>query len=319
MRQYIIRRILLFFPSLIGASLAIFILLRIIPGDVAAVILAGDSGESDYTREEVEELRHELGLDKNIMLQYRDWMWGVIRLDMGTSFLDNYPVADTLKQRLPRTLQLAGLTLVVILGIAIPIGIIAALKRDTWVDYILRGIAILGLAAPSFWVALMLVLIISKYFNYFPPLGFVNLWDEPTVSFQQLIFPAAALGFATNGLLLRITRAQLLEVLHEDYIRTARAKGLRERVVVLRHAVRNSLLPVVTIGGFLVAGLLSGSVAIELIFGIPGMGQTLIQAVRIRDLPIVEVFVLFVVLVYLVLNLIIDISYAWLDPRVRFD
>ncbi len=319
MRQYIIRRLLLFIPSIIGASLGIFLLMRIIPGDVAALILSGDSGESDYTQEEVEELRHELGLDKNVLVQYGDWMWGMMRLDMGTSFLDNYPVSQTLRERFPRTLQLGALTLAVILIIAVPIGILAALKQDTFVDYILRGVAIVGLAAPSFWVGLMVVLILSKWFNYFPPLGFVNLWDDPVVGIQQLIFPAVALGFAINGLLLRITRAQLLEVLREDYVRTARAKGLRERAVVMRHAVRNAMLPVVTVMGFLVAGLLSGSVAIELIFGIPGMGQTLIQAVRLRDLPIVEGFVLFVVVLYLVINLVIDISYAWLDPRVRYD
>lgn len=319
MRKYIFRRLALFIPSLIGASIGIFVLLRVIPGDVAAVILSGPSGEASFTREQVEELRHELGLDRSIAVQYLDWVWGLVRLDMGTSFRDNYPVARTLKERFPRTLQLTVMTLVVIVGIAIPVGILAALKQDTWLDYALRGVAIIGLAAPSFWVGLIVVLVLSRYFDYLPPLGFVNLWDNPVVGFQQLIFPALALGFSTNGLLLRITRAQLLEVLREDYIRTARAKGLRERLVVLRHAVRNALLPVVTIGGFLVAGLLSGSVAIELIFGIPGMGQALITAIRLRDLPVVEVFVMFVVLLYLVINLVIDISYALLDPRIRYD
>ncbi len=319
MRKYIFRRLALFIPSLIGASIGIFVLLRVIPGDVAAVILSGPSGEASFTREQVEELRHELGLDRPIAMQYVDWVWGLVRLDMGTSFRDNYPVARTLSERFPRTLQLTAMTLVVIVAIAIPVGILAALKQDTWLDYILRGIAIIGLAAPSFWVGLIVVLVLSRYFNYLPPLGFVDLWDDPVVGFQQLIFPAVALGFSTNGLLLRITRAQLLEVLREDYIRTARAKGLRERLVVLRHAVRNALLPVVTIGGFLVAGLLSGSVAIELIFGIPGMGQALITAIRLRDLPVVEVFVMFVVLLYLVINLVIDISYALLDPRIRYE
>ncbi len=319
MRKYIIRRLALFIPSLIGASIGIFVLLRVIPGDVAAVILSGPSGEASFTREQVEDLRHELGLDRPIAVQYLDWVWGMVRLDMGTSFQDNYPVARTLKERFPRTLQLTVMTLVVIVGIAIPVGILAALKQDTWLDYALRGMAIIGLAAPSFWVGLIVVLVLSRYFDYLPPLGFVDLWDNPVVGFQQLIFPALALGFSTNGLLLRITRAQLLEVLREDYIRTARAKGLRERLVVLRHAVRNALLPVVTIGGFLVAGLLSGSVAIELIFGIPGMGQALITAIRLRDLPVVEVFVMFVVLLYLVINLVIDISYALLDPRIRYE
>ncbi len=319
MRKYIIRRLALFIPSLIGASIGIFVLLRVIPGDVAAVILSGPSGEASFTREQVEDLRHELGLDRPIAVQYLDWVWGMVRLDMGTSFQDNYPVARTLKERFPRTLQLTVMTLVVIVGIAIPVGILAALKQDTWLDYALRGMAIIGLAAPSFWVGLIVVLLRSRYFDYLPPLGFVDLWDNPVVGFQQLIFPALALGFSTNGLLLRITRAQLLEVLREDYIRTARAKGLRERLVVLRHAVRNALLPVVTIGGFLVAGLLSGSVAIELIFGIPGMGQALITAIRLRDLPVVEVFVMFVVLLYLVINLVIDISYALLDPRIRYE
>ncbi len=319
MYKYIIRRLLLFVSSLLGVSLAIFLLLRIIPGDVAAVLLAGPTGEADYTQADLIELRETLGLDKPIPVQYGIWMWNMTRGDFGDSFVEQRPVRDMVMERFPVTIELAAFTLIIIVGIAVPVGIIAALKQDTMTDYVLRGIAILGLAAPSFWIGLMVILFLSIVFGWLPPIGFYHLWDDPAKSFQQLIFPSLALGFAINGLLLRMTRAQLLEVLREDYIRTARAKGLREQAVVLRHALRNALIPVVTVGGFLVAGLLSGSVAIELIFNLPGMGRTLITAVNTRDFPVIEIFVLFVALLYLSINLLIDLSYAWLDPRIRYE
>ena len=319
MTNYTVRRLLLFIPSLVGVSIAIFLLLRIVPRDVATVILEGPSGEASYTQEEVEELRRKLGLDKAIPLQYIDWISNLVTGDLGTSFASRRPVSEEFRRQFPVTLQLAIFTMIIVTLIAVPIGILAAVKRDSWADYILRGFGILGLAAPSFFVGLILVLVLSRYFGWLPPLGFTNLWDDPFTGFQQLIFPALALGFATNGLLLRMTRNQLLEVLREDYVRTARAKGLRESSVVLRHALRNSLLPVVTVGGLQIGALFSGAVIIEGIFNLPRVGRGLIQGVFTRDLPLIEAYVMYFAVIALGANLIVDLSYAWLDPRIKFE
>ena len=318
MRKYVLRRLFLFVPTLFGVSIAVFVLLRIIPGDIAALILSGPSGELTYTQEDVEQLREEMGLNNPIYVQYADWMWDFIRGDLGRSFLTKLEIADQIKRQMPITVQLAGFSMVVISIISIPIGVLAAVRQDSFVDYILRGFAILGLAMPSFFVALLVVLLLSVVFDWSTPLGFVHLWEEPTKSFQQLIFPAIALGFSSSGLLVRMTRAQLLEVLREDYVRTARAKGLGEKAVVLRHAVRNALLPVITIGGTQIGFLFSGTVIIETIFNLPGVGRGLISALNSRDLPSIQVYIMYFAMIALVANLIVDLTYAWLDPRIRY-
>ena len=318
-RKYIARRLLLFIPTLVGVSLGIFVLLRVIPGDVAAVILAGPGGEASYTLEEAEELRERLGLNRPLYLQYVHWVSDLVRGDLGISFATRRPIAQELKRQLPVTLQLALFTMVVVSLIAIPIGVLAAVKQDSVVDYVLRGIAILGLAAPSFFVGLVVVLVVSRYLGWLPPLGYAHIWNEPFKGFQQLIFPAIALGFASNGLLLRMTRTQLLEVLREDYVRTARAKGLTENVVIVRHAMRNALLPVVTVGGLQIGGLFSGAVVIETIFNLPGIGRGLIQGVFTRDLPLIEAYVMYFAVVALAANLLVDLTYGWLDPRIRYE
>ncbi len=319
MRKYIIRRILLFIPTLIGVSIAIFIILRVIPGDIASIILGGPSGEGAYSLEELEELREQLGLNRPIVVQYFDWAWSMLRGDLGDSYLLSRPISDELRRQFPVTLQLAFFTALVVSAIAIPIGILAAIKRDSWLDVALRGWAILGLAAPTFFVAILFILGLSLYFRWLPPVGFVNMWDDPVTSFQQLIFPAMALGFSSNGLLLRMTRTQLLEVMGEDYVRTARAKGLGERIVIWRHAVRNALLPIVTIGGFQIGGLLSGTIVIETVFNIPGVGLGLVRGLNARDMPLIQVYILYFAAMALVVNLLVDLTYAWLDPRIRYD
>jgi peptide/nickel transport system permease protein len=202
--------------------------------------------------------------------------------------------------------------------IAIPIGIIAAVRQDGWLDFILRTFAIVGLAMPSFFVGLLVILGLSVYIGWLPPVGFTSLWDDPITSIQQLLLPAVALGFSSNGLLLRITRTQLLEVLREDYVRTARAKGLTERVVIMKHAVRNALLPVVTVGGTQIGFLFSGTIVIETLFNLPGLGRGLINALNTRDLPVIQIYIMYFALVALVANLIVDLTYAWLDPRIRY-
>ena len=318
MRKYIARRLVLFVPTLLGVSIAIFTLLRVIPGDVAALMLGGAEGEGSYTQEDLERVREQLGLNDPIYVQYGTWIWQLVRFDLGDSIALGRPIAGELKRQFPITLQLAIFTAIVVSLIAIPVGVLAAVKQDTWIDYILRSIAVIGLAAPSFFVGMLIILGLSLYFRWIPPIAFVNLWDNPTVAFQQLIFPAAALGFASQGLLLRMTRTQLLEVLREDFVRTARAKGLTERAVIMRHGVRNALLPVVTIAGVQIGFLFSGTVVIETVFNVPGIGRGLIQAMFIRDLPMIQAYIMYFALVALTANFLVDLTYAWLDPRIRY-
>ena len=318
MKKYILRRVLLFVPTLLGVALVIFILLRILPGDVAVQILAGPNGEAEYTQEDVDNLRERLGLNDPIHIQFVNWIWDFARGDLGHSFATNRPVWGELKRQFPITLQLAILTAIVVTLIAIPIGIIAAVRQDGWLDFILRTFAIVGLAMPSFFVGLLVILGLSVYVGWLPPVGFTSLWDDPITSIQQLLLPAVALGFSSNGLLLRITRTQLLEVLREDYVRTARAKGLAERVVIMKHAVRNALLPVVTVGGTQIGFLFSGTIVIETLFNLPGLGRGLINALNTRDLPVIQIYIMYFALVALVANLIVDLTYAWLDPRIRY-
>ena len=318
MRKYIARRLVLFVPTLLGVSIAIFTLLRVIPGDVAALMLGGAEGEGTYTREDLERLREQLGLNDPIYVQYGTWIWQLVRFDLGDSIALGRPIAGELRRQFPITIQLAAFTAVVVSLIAIPVGVLAAVKQDTWIDYILRSIAVVGMAAPSFFVGMLIILGLSLYFRWIPPIAFVNLWDNPTVAFQQLVFPAVALGFASQGLLLRMTRTQLLEVLREDFVRTARAKGLAERAVIMRHGVRNALLPVVTIAGVQIGFLFSGTVVIETVFNVPGIGRGLIQAMFIRDLPMIQAYIMYFALVALTANFLVDLTYAWLDPRIRY-
>ena len=308
----------LFVPTLLGVSIAIFTLLRVIPGDVAALMLGGAEGEGSYTQEDLERVREQLGLNDPIYVQYGTWVWQLVRFDLGDSIALGRPIAGEIKRQFPITLQLAIFTAIVVSLIAIPVGVLAAVKQDTWIDYTLRSIAVIGLAAPSFFVGMVIILGLSLYFRWIPPIAFVNLWDNPTVAFQQLIFPAVALGFASQGLLLRMTRTQLLEVLREDFVRTARAKGLAERAVIMRHGVRNALLPVVTIAGVQVGFLFSGTVVIETVFNVPGIGRGLIQAMFIRDLPMIQAYIMYFALVALTANFLVDLTYAWLDPRIRY-
>ena len=318
MSQYIIRRLFLFIPTLIGVSLVIFILLRVMPGDVAVAILAGPSGEGIFTEEDVQRLNEELGLNEPIYKQYVVWVWGLIRGDLGNSYILNKPIFEQLKRQFPVSLQLGVFTFATIVISAIPVGIIAAVKQDGWTDYVLRGFAILALAIPSFFVGLLVVLFLSRGFNWLPPLGYTNLWEGPITSLQQLLPPAIALGIHSSGLLMRLTRTQLLEVMKEDYIRTARAKGLAERAVIVKHGVRNSLLPVVTYAGFQFGVLFSGTVVIELIFNLPGVGRGLVTALFSRDIPVIQAYIMYFALVSLIINLVVDLTYAWLDPRIRY-
>ena len=318
MRNYVLKRLLLFVPTVIVVSMVLFAILRVLPGDVAAVIIQAGDPEVTITEEERLRVTAELGLDRPVTTQYFEWIWGVVRFDLGDSFIIKRPVIEFVKLQVPVTLQVAFVSAILVALISLPIGVLAAVYQDKWPDYILRGGAILGLAMPSFFIALLMVLILSRWFHWMPPFGFVHLWQDPWTSFQQLLFPALAIGFHSSGSMMRMTRGQMLEVLRDDYIRTARAKGLSEIAVVVRHALRNAMLPVVTLFGFHIAFLLGGTVVIEIIFSIPGMGQQLIEATLLRDFPIVQTYVLYIAVLAMLSNLLVDLTYAWLDPRITY-
>ena len=243
----------------------------------------------------------------------------MVRGDLGESYVTRRSISAQIKVQIPVTLQLAAFSALTVAALGIPIGILAAVRRDSWLDFILRGWAIMGLATPSFFAGLLIILSLSRLLRWMPPVGFTHMWVDPVVTVQQLVFPALALGFASNGLLLRMMRTQLLEVLGDDYVRTARAKGLSNTIVIWRHAVRNALLPVVTTFGFQLGALLSGTVVIEAVFSIPGVGGGLVAALLSRDLPMIQIYIIYFAVLALAVNLVVDLTYAWLDPRIRYE
>jgi peptide/nickel transport system permease protein len=314
MRQYVIRRLLLFFPTLILVSLIIFGLIRVVPGDAALAML----GESDFSDEDLQLAREYLGLDSPLHLQYINWIKGIVTADLGLSFQDQTPIGPEIVRRIPLTLELAVLTMFFSLVLAVPIGVISALKQDSWVDYAIRSFSVLGLTMPTFWVGTIVIMILSIFFDWIPALIFRNFWEDPRVNFTQLIFPALVLGFFANAVTARMTRAQMLEIMRFDYIRTARAKGLHEQRVIIGHALRNALLPVTTIAGLQFGALLSGTVITETIFGLPGLGRLFVSSVFERDYPVLQTITLLFAGLFLALNLLIDLLYGWLDPRIRY-
>ena len=319
MRTYILRRLLLFVPTIFGVTLVVFIVLRIVPGDPALVMLGGFEGEGTFTQQDLDNLRENLGLNDPIAIQYLNWIADAASLDFGDSFFTNTPIWDEVRPRLPLTLQFAFMAIFLAVIFALPMGVISAVRQDTWADYSLRVFAIIGLAMPTFWVGSLVLLGLSLQFNWIPPLGYTPPWESPWTNFVQLIFPAVALAYSTNAVTARITRSQMLEVLREDYIRTAMAKGLRERVVIYRHALKNASLPVITLFGVQFATLLGGSVVIESVFSLPGIGRLLIFSINVRDYPMIQFLVTFIAFIFLTMNLLVDLLYGWLDPRIRYD
>lgn len=315
MFQYILRRLLVFIPTVLAVSLIVFMLMRVLPGDVATMIL-GEGGSNKP--EDVQRLTSELGLDRPLPVQYADWIFGVIRLDAGSSLWSKEPVLTEIGRRLPLTMELAVLTFIVSMAVALPTGIIAATRRGTWMDYAARIFSVAGLAMPNFWVGTLIVLALVSWFNWSPPLGYAHFFEDPIKNLQQIIWPAVALGYAQAAILSRMTRSSLLEVLREDYVRTAHAKGLRERSVVLRHALRNALLPVVTLSAIQFANVLGGTVVLETVFSLPGLGRYLVDGIGRRDYPVVQTLVLLFACIFVGVNLIVDLLYAVMDPRIRY-
>ena len=322
MKTYIAKRTLLFIPTMFLVTVAVFVIMRIVPGDPALMILGeGEEGAADnLTVEKLEKLRAKLGTDRPIYVQYGSWVGNMLRGDLGDSyFYEGKPeVTFYLRDRIPTTVELTLMSLVLASIVAVPLGVLSAIKQDSVSDYAARIITLLGIALPNFWVAVMTIFFLVLLFQWAPPLAYEKVWDNPWTNFQQLIFPAIALGTSNMAFIARITRSAMLEVLREDYIRTARSKGLAERVVVYRHALRNALLPVVTLFGFELGRLISGTVIIETIFLVPGMGKLLIDSIGNRDYPMIQAVVLMIAITVLVMNLFADLLYAWLDPRIRY-
>lgn len=320
MRRYIAKRLLAMAPIALGVSLIIFTLMRVLPGDIALIILAGEGSEGSSVKpEEVAALRESLGLDRPLAEQYATWIWGLVRLDAGKSLWHNRSVFEEIGKRLPLSLELALLSAIVSLAIAIPIGTISAMRQDAWVDYVFRIIAIGGISMPTFWAGTLIMLALVIFFGWMPPLGFTGPFQDPLKNLQQLIWPALALGYYFSAVVSRMTRSCMLEVLRQDYIRTAWSKGLRERIVIVRHALKNALLPVVTIVGVQVGHLIGGTVVMEQIFVLPGMGNALLDAISRRDYPVVQTIIVLMALMFLVVNLVVDLLYGWLDPRIRYE
>ncbi|MBI2159109.1 MAG: ABC transporter permease [Candidatus Rokubacteria bacterium] len=317
--RYIARRLLMFVPTLLGASILIFVILRLVPGDIAEILVYQSGGERSSIQEtQITQIRQELGLDRPVVVQYLDWAAAAMRGDFGQSYLQRRPVTEILKERVPRSLELALLTIVIAMLWAVPLGVISAVRQNTWADYLVRVLSISGLSMPIFFTGVLMLYLLVRFFGWMPPLEFVSFTASPVENLKQLIWPALAQAFYISAPITRLTRSQLLEVIRQDYVRTARAKGLGEQRVVYRHALGNSLLPVVTFVGWWGGRLLGGIVIVEIIFSVPGMGSALATAVSQRDYPAVQAMVFVMALVFLGINLVVDFLYAWLDPRIRY-
>lgn len=318
MRQYTIKRIGLFIPTLLLMTILVFVVMRVVPGDPAIAILEGDGGGS-YTIADLERLRAELGTDRNLAVQYVDWLGGIVRGDFGDSLWFNAPVMKELGDRVPRTLELAVLAILISVAFSVPMGILSAIKPDSWLDFGARTFTILGIAIPNFLMAILMIIVLLTVFNWLPPLGYVELWDDPLANLQQMIFPALSLAVYDMAFIARVTRSAMMEVLREDYMRTARAKGLSERLVLTRHGLKNAFLPILTISGWQFARLFEGTVIIETIFLIPGMGRILIEAIFHRDFTMIQAVMVVIGTGVLLINLLVDLLYGWLDPRIRYN
>ena len=313
MTQYVVRRLLAIFPVLFGISILVFLLVHLIPGDVAQILLG-----TQATDQQLETLRRTFGLNRPLPVQYVDWLSHILRGDFGVSFRTNRPVLPDLVSRFGVTLQLTLTSMLIALVVAIPLGVASASNRGRRSDAVSRVVALLGLSIPNFWLGTLLILFVSLGLHWLPPVGFVSLLDNPWLGLQTLILPAVALGTAVAAFIMRMVRSSLLEVLRQDYIRTAYAKGLRDRGVLYRHALKNAFIPVLTVIGVQIGYLLGGAVIIESIFSLPGMGRFLLDSISNRDYSIVQGGVLFIALIFCLVNLSVDLVYAWLDPRIRY-
>ena len=303
MKNYAIRRVLQLIPVLLGISILIFAVMKMIPGDVISGILGVEA-----TPELRAQLAAKYGLDRPYVIQYLDWIGGVLRGDFGESIRTSAPILPEILTRFKVTAELT-----------IPLGVLAAVKRNTLADRFVRVFALLGVSVPGFALSILLILVLSLAFNYFPPLGYVSFFEDPLRNLQIMILPAAILGVSISGSVMRMTRSSVLEVLRQDFIKTVRAKGASERVAIFKHALRNALIPIITLIGMQIGSLLGGAVIVEQIFSLPGLGQMTLTGINQRDYPVVQGCVLFIAFIYVLVNLVTDLLYAYIDPRISYD
>lgn len=315
MHRYIIRRLLLNIPVLFGVTLLVFSLIRILPGDVVTSMVA-ESG--NVSQADMDKLRERLGLDRPFHEQYLHWVAGIFRGDFGESLRSGIPVSERLFNALPISFELGILAISLALVIAIPAGIISALYRNSPIDYGSRLFSIMGLSMPSFWIGTLVVVLPAIWWGYLPPLTFIPFFDNPVENIKMMLLPALVLGFSASAVTARMVRSMMLEVLREDYIRTAWAKGLRQRVIILRHALKNAFIPVITIVGRQFGILFGGTVILESIFSLPGLGRLTLDSINQRDYPQIQANALFFAVALVMLNLLVDLTYGWLDPRIRY-
>ena len=316
MRQYILKRLLLMIPTLLGVAVLVFLMLRVAPGDIVELKYAGTGAFAP--KEVLDQERAQLGLDRPVWHQFISWMWGIVRFDFGNSMWTGRPITYEIRIRLELSLELAVMATLVAILLSVPLGALAALKQDTWIDYSVRLFSIAGLSIPSFWLGIIIILGFLIFFKWLPPLTFTSFWVDPKANLMQLIWPALAVGYRYSAVATRMTRSAVLEVLREDYIRTARAKGLWEKVILVRHALKNALLPVITVIGLEFAFLIGGLVVTEQVFNLNGIGMLFVESITRRDYTMTQALVLLVSFVFIFVNFVVDLIYAWLDPRIRY-
>jgi peptide/nickel transport system permease protein len=317
MWKYIVKRFLLMIPTLLGVAIVAFVLLRIVPGDVVEARYVGGGQGQFIDKEMMASERAKLGLDQPLWKQFATWMWGLMRLDLGVSMWTGAPITEEIKLRFALSLQVALMATAVATVLAIPLGILAALRQDTWVDYAVRVFSIAGLAMPSFWLGIVIILAFLIIFRWLPPMVYTPFWVNPWQNLLQLIWPALAVGYRFSAVATRMTRSAMLEVLREDYIRTARAKGLWLKLILVRHALKNALLPVITVIALEFAFLLGGLVVTEQVFNLNGLGMLFVEAIARRDYTLTQALILIIASAFIVVNFMMDVMYAWLDPRIR--
>jgi peptide/nickel transport system permease protein len=316
MLRYTIRRFLLMIPTLFGVAVLVFLLLRAMPGDIVELRMLMDGGQ--VSPEALATERARLGLDQPLLYQFYDWVTGLMVGDFGISMWTGRPVIEEIGSRLGLSLQVAIMATILAVMISIPLGTIAALYNNTWIDHVIRTFAIAGLAIPSFWLGMLIILGLLYTFNWIPPLTYTPIWEDPIRNLSQLIWPALAVGYRYSAVTTRMTRSTLLEVLQEDYIRTARAKGVYERLVLSRHAIRNAMLPVVTVVGLEFAFLIGGLVVTEQVFNLNGIGKLFVETVTRADYTMVQALVMLVAAFFILVNFVVDLLYVVLDPRIRY-
>ncbi len=313
---YLVKRLLMMIPTLLGVALLVFLMLRVLPGDIVEIKLSADGAVVNPETLAAERAR--LGLDQPMPVQLQQWLTGLVTGELGNSMWTGRPVYDEIATRLPLTLQVAFMATLIAVAIAIPMGTLSALYRNSWLDYALRIGTIAGLAVPSFWLGMLLIMVLLLYFDWLPPLGYVSIWEDPWTNLSTLIWPALVVGVRYSAVVARMVRSSIIEVLQEDYVRTARAKGVYERTVIGTHAMRNAMLPTITVVGLEFAFLLGGLVVTEQVFNLNGIGRLFVQAAANNDFTLIQGLVMLIALVFVIVNLLIDLLYVLLDPRIRY-